>query len=287
MSVIAVHCHRARPRACALRFAGSFGVFALLALSPPASAQWVSTGGPGGGTARDLIEIDGALLVANNYDFFAADGGVYRSEDEGATWTLRNSEAPRPFDEFVRIGTAVFANHTGQGVFRSTDGGATWQPVNTGLGSLAVTALGVEGGDLYAGTSASGVFRSTNLGESWDPVNNGLPVGTEVTALASAGGAVFAGIWLQGVWRSLNDGASWEPVNNGLPPISTWGGPSTFAVVGSEVFVCVLTVQGIEGGVFRTSTLGDMWAPANNGLPSAGTQRANAVYAAGGLLFAH
>ncbi|HYE96867.1 MAG TPA: hypothetical protein VD962_11725, partial [Rubricoccaceae bacterium] len=147
--------------------------------------------------------------------------------------------------------------------------------------------LGVEGGDLYAGTSASGVFRSTNLGESWDPVNNGLPTGEEVTALASAGNALFAGIWRHGVWRSLNDGASWEPVNNGLPPMSTWGGPSTFAVVGSEVFVCVLTVQGTEGGVFRTSTLGDVWAPTNNGLPSAGTQRANAVYAAGGLLFAH
>src|SRR5438046_8385482 len=61
----------------------------------------------------------------------------------------------------------VFAGTQGGGVFRSSDNGATWTPVNTGLTSTDIHALATNSaGDLFAGTFG-GAFRSTDNGDTW------------------------------------------------------------------------------------------------------------------------
>src|SRR5438552_13578656 len=69
--------------------------------------------------------------------------------------------------------TSVFAGTIG-GVWRSTDNGATWTPVNTGLTSMIVDVVAVSGTDLYAGTNGGGVFRSVDDGATWTATNTGL-----------------------------------------------------------------------------------------------------------------
>jgi len=50
---------------------------------------------------------------------------------------------------------------TAQGVFRSRDQGESWTPVNTGLTNTAILALALDPRQvLYAGTEGGGVFRS-------------------------------------------------------------------------------------------------------------------------------
>jgi ligand-binding sensor domain-containing protein len=70
-------------------------------------------------------------------------GGVYRSTDQGGSWTAVNNGLPA--DAIV---TALAAD----------DQGESWIAVNEGLTSLGVRALAVAGGKLFAGTFGSGVF---------------------------------------------------------------------------------------------------------------------------------
>src|SRR6266566_6254561 len=78
----------------------------------------------------------------------------------------------------------VFVGTQGGGIFRSSDNGETWTGVNNGLTDTNVRALAINNnGDIFAGTPGGGVYRSTDNGENWTLIDNGL-TNTWVTALA-------------------------------------------------------------------------------------------------------
>ena len=60
---------------------------------------------------------------------------------------------------FAVNGSNFFAGTEGGGVFRSSNNGASWTAVNTGLASTNVYALAVTGSNLFAGTNGSSVWR--------------------------------------------------------------------------------------------------------------------------------
>ncbi|MHB9012364.1 MAG: T9SS type A sorting domain-containing protein [Ignavibacteriaceae bacterium] len=149
-------------------------------------------------------------------------GGVYRSTNNGTSWTEVDSGLTNTYygifgTPTVNIftitsgtgGTNIFAGTSGDGVFRSTNNGTSWSQVNTGLADSEITAFAVSpngagGTNIFAGTY-SGVFLSTNNGTNWTAVNTGFTEDS-VTALAigpnGAGGTnLFAATWYGGVWR--------------------------------------------------------------------------------------
>ena len=68
----------------------------------------------------------------------------------------------------------IFVGTQGGGVFRSMDDGGTWTGVSNGMTDTNVRALAINSAShIFAGTF-SGVFRSTDNGDSWIPVNSGL-----------------------------------------------------------------------------------------------------------------
>ena len=90
-------------------------------------------------------------------------GGVYRSDDTGATWTRVSATLPIT----TALGLAVDRDgglYTGGydplgrgGVFRSADGGRTWADLTEGMTTTWVSALALSrSGVLYAGTTAYG-----------------------------------------------------------------------------------------------------------------------------------
>lgn len=94
---------------------------------------------------------------------------VYRSVDSGVTWALVGDLANK-FIQALAVtpaGTSptFFAGSGGGGVFESSNGGLTWTAVNTGLGSLFVSALGVDPlgrVPIHAATSSAGVYRAVS-----------------------------------------------------------------------------------------------------------------------------
>jgi photosystem II stability/assembly factor-like uncharacterized protein len=64
---------------------------------------------------------------------------------------------------------------TRKGIYRSTDNGTTWSTINNGLPNNNITALAVYHAKVFAATDSNGIFLSTNNGDSWTPFNTGLP----------------------------------------------------------------------------------------------------------------
>ena len=128
------------------------------------------------------------------------------------------------------------------GVFRSDDDGATWADVTKGLPSfhgfpIAVTKAGADavyvvpldyGQDNFRVVPGQfTVYRTEDTGASWQPLTNGLPgpddyqsvyrEAMDTDALDPAG--VYVGTTNGGVYASADRGDSWVRLPGTLPPI--------------------------------------------------------------------
>ncbi|MBI4535064.1 MAG: T9SS type A sorting domain-containing protein [Ignavibacteriae bacterium] len=146
-------------------------------------------------------------------------GGVFRSTDNGETWTPTGPAGAQVYSLAINrngppplIGQ-IFAGTEGSGIFRSTDNGTNWTQVNTGLTLWYVPALAINSsGHIFGGTTAgadAGVVRSTNNGENWTPVLTGPSVSALVT---NSSGHIYA----SGVFRSTDNGEHWDTVSSGV-----------------------------------------------------------------------
>ena len=225
-----------------------------------ARSQWVHTNGPCGGVANSL--------VADRADYLACVGGdVFRSTDDGATWTPGSSEIHPNF--LVAGNAGVYALTGGAGVLFSTDGGFHWTAINNGLPSLNVQALSVVGKNLFVSilnhvvnAPDYGIFRSNDNGAHWTSANNGL-TNTSVTTFASfvtmAGDtSILAGTW-GGVFVSTNGGDSWTAT--GLADI----GVQALAISSSEAGETVV-IAGTYHGIFRSLEGLGSWVRGSSGL---------------------
>ena len=133
----------------------------------------------------------------------------------GNTWSLAINPAGDIF-----AGTAG----CGDGVYRSTDNGDSWTLANTGLTSTDIAGLGINNnGHIFAATRSimgegGGMFRSTDNGDSWTEQNNGFTAFDANAVTFNSVGHVFAAA-AGGVFRSTNDGASWTDISSGLIPV--------------------------------------------------------------------
>ena len=114
--------------------------------------------------------------------------------------TLRRADNPGS-NYHVFAGTHSIMGKGG-GMFRSTDNGDTWTEQNGGFTALDVHSVVINPiGHIFAG-AAGGVFRSMNDADQWSDVSSGLlPPGGNVCAVAT-GGICFRRICLcRNCWR--------------------------------------------------------------------------------------
>jgi hypothetical protein len=225
----------------------------FLLLCPLASAQWVQTTGPGGGTVCDLT-VSGTELFAGTYS-----GGVFRSTDDGTNWTAVNTGLTKLYAACLAVsGTDLFAGTGGDGVFLSTNNGGSWVDVNEGLTRRFVTDLVLSGTNLFAATDV-GVFLSTNSGTSWTQANNGLTL-TDVASLGVSDEDVFAGTFGGGIFVTTDNGTNWTRVG-----LATTTDPvGAFTVSGTNLFAGTWW----SSGIFLSTNNGTDWTAVNNGLTS-------------------
>jgi hypothetical protein len=147
---------------------------------------------------------------------------------------------------------AIYAGTRGGGVFRSMDNGESWTQVNNGLTCMHLWSIAVkESGVIFAGSAGcnEGVFRSEDNGESWTLVNDGLTT-YEISALAvDDQGYVYAGTTPMfgpggGVFRSVDNGDHWTEISSGLTNLFV-----TSLVCPGNLYLNI--VAGTEGGIFN------------------------------------
>jgi len=186
-------------------------------------------------------------------------GGVFESQDAGASWTplnrgVRADFLPQPTPEYGHDPHCVrFAadadrlyqqNHCG--LYRLDRPATTWTDIGVGM-PKAVGAIGLplvahprepgtlwifpmDGTDVWPRTSPGGrpaVFRSRSGGESWTRHAKGMPRAQAwwtvkrqaMSADRSDPVGVYFGTTSGEVWASRDEGASWRAIARHLPEI--------------------------------------------------------------------
>jgi photosystem II stability/assembly factor-like uncharacterized protein len=166
----------------------------------------------------------------------AADGGVWKTLDGGATWTpLTDSQCSlaigalaidpvTPTIVYVGTGEANLYpdGYGGCGVLRSTDGGSTWTHLDAGgvfdppktsgptiptIVVDAATAGSSTNTTVFAATSV-GLYKSTNSGSTWTRALMGGV--TDLVPDPSNSATLYAGVSGSGVYKSTDGGTTWH-----------------------------------------------------------------------------
>ena len=98
-------------------------------------------------------------------DNIPSPSGMYRSTDEGETWTFFNKGLTcTRVNSIIELSNGAIAAATDSGIFTLPLEGCEWQPYSSGLWTKNVLSIGCsKSGQLYAGSDGCGVFKSTKL----------------------------------------------------------------------------------------------------------------------------
>jgi len=178
----------------------------------------------------------------------AAQGGVWKSIDDGASLTPLTDDQPSlavgalaldpQNPEIVYAGTgephASLDSYYGAGVLKSTDGGITWQQLGanefSGLGISAIIVHPSNSNIIYVASSAAvgaagprtpsqGIFKSTDGGQTWRGMRvcSGCFGASDLVMDSSNPSVLYAAFWQQGIFKSTNGGQNWQQLASGLP----------------------------------------------------------------------
>ncbi|HEY1251972.1 MAG TPA: hypothetical protein VGH97_12340 [Thermoanaerobaculia bacterium] len=196
-------------------------------------------------------------------------GGVFRSDDDGLTWSPINAGLPADALAATAVVTAqadaskVFVV-TSAGIFVSDNGGASWaQRSDLVGGSLAVDPR--DSSRLYWSGRDERVLVSDDEGLHWYESDTGLRSTTQLGVCVDPAdpSRVFAAL-AGSVARSTDRGSHWSIPSAGFPADSI---PSL--VIADPRDASVLYAAAGYSGVFRSADAGVHWVAINEGLGEA------------------
>jgi photosystem II stability/assembly factor-like uncharacterized protein len=211
----------------------------------------------------------------------AAQGGVWKSTDEGLNWRPKSD-----FEVSLAIGcvvvdpsvtdgsgrsTRILAgtgepnqsdSYYGGGILISFDGGETWSARGTAVFARdAFSTIVVDPNDnqhLYAATDI-GVYESTDEGVNWNQIEPGMCYDLVVDWNHPGGPELYVGRTGVGVRRSQDGGVTWTTLGGGLPASL---GRIALALSSNDSNVLYAAfANGGDGltGIYRTTDGGTTW----------------------------
>ncbi len=226
-----------------------------------------------------------------------ASGPVFRSTDNGLTWTgvtnglvdnasrilVAKAFVVTPTGRILRGGdNASWNNRVGSPLFFSDNQGASWTEVPLPFGvvprnpsGIGISDLVLHQGALYFSDLLSeGVWKSTDDGLTWNVAGAQLPTAPFVSntkvyyAVASTGNALLTIQASKGVFRSTDGGATWNQAVNGIPGVvdspvvggRTWNGSDVVGLPDGTAFAVS------DGRLYRTRDAGLTWREVGAGI---------------------
>jgi photosystem II stability/assembly factor-like uncharacterized protein len=169
-------------------------------------------------------------------------GGVYRTDDGGATWNPRNRGVRVVFtpEKQPEFGQCVhkIVMHPSQperlflqnhwGLYRSDNGGESWQDIANGVPSDFgfamvmhprkpdwVYILPVESDEFRCTPGGRlRVYRTRNAGDSWEPLMRDGMIADTLDPLGN-----YFGTRSGDIYSSIDEGKSWKKILEGLPSV--------------------------------------------------------------------
>jgi photosystem II stability/assembly factor-like uncharacterized protein len=220
----------------------------------PTTSTWNPSAG---GLCLHSITLDPTDL--NKLYLAISAGGLYATEDGGATWEPRNKGVRADFfgnpPNYPESGQCV--HHAGMhpampqrlyqqnhcGVYRSDDAGRNWTEISDGLPSdwgLAMAIHPHNPDSIYVCQAISqmehfpqdgrfSIYRTNDAGSNWERLYEGLPQQDAFLNVHREGLAVdkedpcgvYIGANTGQLWASRDEGASWTQAPAMFPPISS------------------------------------------------------------------
>jgi len=176
------------------------------------------------------------------------DNGIWRSMDEGHTWSQVYS-APLTTAPLFNDGTI------------SDDVATDPHPAPVSI----VVFDPVVSNMVYAGLDGAGVIKSTQGGVagSWEAINSGLPPSATVKYLAiGSGGVIYAAVAEEGIYKTIDGGNTWRSASGSLPPLNVDTWISSVAVHPTDSNIAYLTLVTYDyPNIWKTTDGGATWVP--------------------------
>jgi photosystem II stability/assembly factor-like uncharacterized protein len=212
--------------------------------------SWERVRGATSGVKLDRLGAVRTIVPKGPQVWVAGDGGLFVSDDFGATWaplSLTKNIFSLLLSRWPQADPTVFVG-TADGLLRSRDAGRTFSP--TALAAGPVLRMEWPGPALVV-AGGPGLLVTTDEGETFQGPGRGLPEGeVRAMALSSFFGVdpvLFAAPAEGGAFRSSDGGVTWVPV--GLAD----------EVVGDLVWLGPFLYAAGEQGFHRSDDAGKSW----------------------------
>jgi len=244
---------------------------------------------------------DFAFFSSGHHDYLVgvASGGLWRTQNAGASWTpIFDNEGTyaigvveiAPSDEnTIWVGTgennAQRSVAFGDGVYKSSDGGRTWK--NMGLkesGHIsqiwihpedADTVLVAAQGPLWSEGGDRGLFKTTDGGETWTTlltldehtgINEFVVDPNDFDTIVASSYQRRRHVWVlinggpgSGIHRTTDGGETWSEVTAGLPKDDIGRIGLAAAPSAPNMIYAIIEAQPDEQGVYRSTDFGQNW----------------------------
>ncbi|MGI8837240.1 MAG: WD40/YVTN/BNR-like repeat-containing protein, partial [Pyrinomonadaceae bacterium] len=258
------------------------------------------------GPAFTSGRVIGFAVDPNNparYFAAAASGGVWKTINNGATWTpvfdregsysigAIALDPKNPLTVWVGTGenNSQRSVSYGNGVYRSDDGGKTWKNVglksSEHIGRIAIdprdseTVYVAAQGPLWGPGGDRGLYKTTDGGKTWKKIlsisdNTGV---TEIVidqqnpdTLYTAAYQRRRHMWTlinggpeSAIYKSTDAGATWNKLRAGLPTTDMGRVGLAISPVDSNVIYAQVEAADRKGGIFRSNDRGGSWERRN------------------------
>lgn len=240
---------------------------------------------------------------AARYFVASASGGVWRTANNGNTWTpvfdregsysigAIALDPKNPLTVWVGTGenNSQRSVSYGNGLYKSDDGGKTWRNVglktSEHIGRIAIDPKDsnivyvAAQGPLWGPGGDRGLFKTTDGGKTWKNIlniseNTGV---TEVVIDPNDPNTVYAASYQRrrhmftlidggpesAIYKSTDAGATWNKVRAGLPTTDMGRIGLAISPVDSNVIYATIESGDRKGGIFRSSDRGGSWEKRN------------------------
>jgi photosystem II stability/assembly factor-like uncharacterized protein len=203
----------------------------------------------------DSISWESNLSEGNIIYLIDKEEEVYRSSDQGVTWTLINSDFSNNDDDVKGIvvdsNNYLYAVDNGERIYKSINFGSNWTEINLDYGGSDTHVMIIDSNNyLYIIDNDEDVWKSTNLGIDWTKINTGYSTQDAKGITINSSDTIFIVDKEEDIWSSSDQGITWDLVNN------NYGGTDADSMaLDSNNYLYILNDQ----DVWRSTDVGTSW----------------------------